>query len=91
MTLRDMKILTQLIKLRIENGLDLNSSICSDFQKKLKHNNYIFLRGIDFIYEFFNFESKFKNKFLSNSLKFIGKNKFLNKTLIQFADRGVLL
>ena len=91
MTLRDIKVLAQLIKLRKENGLDLNSSICSDFQKKLKHNNYIFLRGIDFIYEFFNFESKFKSKFLGNSLKFIGKNKFLNKTLIQFADRGVLL
>jgi len=91
MILRDIKVLIEIIKLRIENGLDLNSSIFFDFEKKIKHKNYFFIRGIDLIYEFFNFESKFKNKFLSNSLKIIGKNKFFNKTLKQYADQGVLL
>ena len=46
MTLRDIKVLRELIKLRIDNGLDLNSSICSDFQKKIKHKNYIFSLGL---------------------------------------------
>ena len=91
MTLRDIQELVSLIKLRIDNGLDLDNSICSDFQKKIKHKNYLFLKGIDFIYEIFNFESRLKSDFLSSSIKVLGKNKFFNKTLKEFADRGMTI
>ena len=91
MTLRDTQVLVRLIKLRIENGLELNSSVCTDFQKEIKHKNFIFSSGIDFIYEFFNFERKFKNKFLSNSIKLLGKNKLFNKTIKNFADTGMTI
>ena len=91
MTLRDTKVLTDLIKLRIDNGLDLNSSLCSDFQKEIKHKNYLFSSGVDFIYEFFNFERRFKNKLLSNSIKFLGKNKIFNRTVKKLADIGMTI
>ena len=91
MTLRDTKVLTELIKLRIDNGLDLNSSLCSDFQKEIKHKNYLFSSGVDFIYEFFNFERRFKNKLLSNSIKFLGKNKIFNRTVKKLADIGMTI
>ena len=42
MTIRDIKLLSSLIKLRIDNGLEIDSSICSDFEKKIRHRNYIF-------------------------------------------------
>ena len=89
MTLRDIQVLTELIKIRIGNGLDLNSSVCSDFQKEIKHKNYLFSSGVDFIYEFFNFERRFKNQLLSNSIKFLGKNKIFNRTIKKFADIGM--
>ena len=91
MTLRDIKVLTELIKLRIGNGLDLNSSVCSDFQKEIKHKNYLFSSGVDLIYEFFNFERRFKNKLLSNSIKFLGKNKIFNRTVKKLADIGMTI
>jgi 2-octaprenyl-6-methoxyphenol hydroxylase len=86
MTLRDIKVLTELIQQRISNGLDLNSSVCSDFQKEIKHKNYLFSSGVDFIYEFFN-----KNQLLSNSIKFLGKNKIFNRTIKKFADIGMTI
>ncbi len=91
MTLRDIKVLTKLIKRRIRNGLNLNSSVCYDFQKEIKHKNYLFSSGVDFIYEFFNFERRFKNKFLSNSIKLLGKSKIFNRTAKKLADIGMTI
>ncbi len=60
MTIRDIKILIEIIKNKIEFGLPLDSSINLEFEKKSKHKNFIFLYGIDFIHEFFNLERKQK-------------------------------
>ena len=91
MTLRDIKEILRLIDLKIENGLDIDISICSDFEKNMRHKNYLFLNGIDFIYEFFNFENKTKNNLLSKSIKFIGKNKMINQVFTKFADNGLVI
>ena len=91
MTIRDIKQLNKLIKFKKEHGLDLDTSICLDFEKKTKNQNFLFSHGIDFIYEFFNLESKFKNNSLSKSIKLLGKNKFLNKLFIKFADNGLTI
>ena len=63
MSLRDIKEILNLIKSRINNGLDLDNSVCADFEKKTRHKNYIFSQGIDFVYEFFKFETKIQNNF----------------------------
>ena len=91
MTIRDIKVLGKLIESKIENGLDLDNSICIDFEKKTKHVNYLFASGIDLIYEFFNLENKVKNKILSNSVRLIGKNKLINKTFKKYADNGIVI
>ena len=89
MTMRDINILCDLINFRINNGLELDRSICRDFEKKTKHRNYLFSSGIDFVYEFFNIESKINNNVLSKSIQTIGKNKFLIKSFEKIANNGL--
>ena len=91
MTIRDIKSLLKIIDYKLDNGLDLDSSVCSEFMSQNKHKNYLFSQGIDFIYEFFNFENKINNNFLSKSLQFFGNNKISNKFLTKFADEGILI
>ena len=89
MNIRDIKILLEIIQNKIDLGLQLNSSVNQEFQKNTKHRNFIFSNGIDFIYEFFNYESKIKNNFLVNSLKYIGSKNSINNMLKKIADTGL--
>ena len=90
MTLRDIKIFSEIIQKRLNLGLPLDLSVNDEFEKKSKHINYIFSNGIDFIYEYFNFERKTKSKILSKTVKFFGNNSNLNKKFIKIADNGFL-
>ena len=90
MTLRDIKIFSEIIQKKINLGLPLNESVNEEFEKKSKHINYIFSNGIDFIYELFNFERKTKSKILSKTIKFFGSNSNFNKKFIKIADNGFL-
>ena len=90
MTIRDIKVLLELIKFRIEYGLELDRSIFIDFEKKTKHKNYIFSNSIDFVYEFFSLERKIKNPFLKKSIKFVGENRYANNFFKKFADHGIV-
>ena len=89
MSLRDIKLLSDLIDEKINLGLDLDTSIFIEFQKKTQSKNFIFLSGIDWIYELFNLESKINFSLLNNSINFIGNNKIVNKFLKSFADSGI--
>ena len=89
MTIRDIKEIYKLINFKKEHGLDLDLSIAKDFEKNTKNKNFLFSNGIDLIYEFFNFESKFKNNKFSKSIQFLGKNKTMNKFFKNFADKGL--
>ena len=89
MSLRDINELIRLIRCKLELGLDLDKSICSDFEKNIKHKNFIFSNSIDLIYEFFNLDSKFKNNIIGKSVQFFGKNKFLNNSLQKLANQGL--
>ena len=91
MTIRDIKTLIDIIKERNELGLPLDSYLNSEFEKKIRHKNYIFSNGIDLIHELFNFERKFNNSILSKSVKFLGNNPSLNKMINQIADKGINL
>jgi 2-octaprenyl-6-methoxyphenol hydroxylase len=91
MTIRDIKVLVELINSRIDLGIQLDSSICSNFEKRTKSSNYLFSKSIDFIYEFFNFENITKNNLLSKSVKFLGKNKMINQVFTKFADNGFVI
>ena len=91
MTIRDIKVLVELIDARINLGIQLDSSICSNFEKKTKSSNYLFSKSIDFIYEFFNFESKTNTALMSKSVQLLGKNKSINRFLTKMADTGFVI
>ena len=90
MTIRDVSVLLRLIKFKSAHGLDLDHSICSAFEKETRHKNYLFSNGIDFVYEFFNLDSKIKGSVLVKSLQFLGKNNYINNFFTKSADRGIL-
>ena len=89
MSLRDIKILLDVIDKKIELGLALDQSVCIEFQKKTKPGNLVFSEGVDFIYEFFNSENKIKNNLIDSSIKYIGKNKYINDYFKKIADVGL--
>ncbi len=89
MTIRDMNILIKIIKQKINLGLPLDKSVNDQFEKKLKHKNYIFSNAIDLIHEFFNLERKHNNSYLSKSVSFLGKNPSINKIFTKIADEGI--
>ena len=89
MTIRDLKILTKIIEEKIELGMQLDSLIFDEFEKKTKDKNFVFSKAIDLIYESFNLDKKVQNKSFSKILKSIGKNKNLNNYFIKLADTGI--
>ena len=89
MSLRDIKLLSDLIDKKINLGLDLDSSLCQEFQNKLKSKNFVFLSGIDLIYELFNLESRTNFSLLNKSINLIGNNRVVNTFLKKFADTGI--
>ena len=91
MTLRDIKILSDLIDERIGLGLPLDSTILKDFESKTKHLNYIFSFGINFIHEFFKLDNKYGNNYSKKIIKYLGKNKIFTKYTSQFANQGIFL
>ena len=90
MTIRDIKILNNIIQNKIDLGLSLDSTLNKEFEKNQKHKNYLFSTGVDLIHEFFNLERKTKNDFLSKSIQKINKNPSINKILTKIADQGIL-
>ncbi len=91
MSIRDINLLNDLIEFKLNHGLELDKSICSDFEKKIKHKNFIFSSGIDFVYEFFNFESKLDNSILTKSIKILGSYKPVNQLFTKLADKGLTI
>ena len=59
MTIRDIKILSQIIEEKINLGLEIDNSVGVNFEKKTKHLNFIYGSGVDLIYKFFNLDDKF--------------------------------
>ncbi len=90
MTIRDIKILNDIIKNKIDLGLPLDSVLNNEFEKNQRHRNYLFSSGIDLIHEFFNLERKSKNDYLSKSIQYLNKNPSINKVFTTIADKGIL-
>ena len=89
MTIRDIKILTNIIKNKNDLGLPLDSSVSNEFEKISKYKNFIFANGIDLIHELFNIERKTRSNILSKSIQIIGKTPSLNKAFTKIADKGI--
>jgi 2-octaprenyl-6-methoxyphenol hydroxylase len=89
MTIRDIKDLSEIIQNKINLGLQLDIFTLEEFQNKTRNRNFIFSNGIDFIYEFFNFDKKIKDKNLIKILKYFGSNQKFSNTFIKYADNGL--
>jgi len=89
MTIRDIKALSKIIQNKMELGIQLDSIVLEEFERKTKNNNFIFSNAVDFIYEFFNFDKKNKSQNLSKLIKIIGKNNKLMNSIIKYADSGL--
>ena len=91
MTVRDIQILLEIIRNRLDVGLSIDSSVNYEFQKKIRHKNLIFSNGIDLIHDLFDMERKMKTNFLSKSIKTISNYPSINKIFTKIADRGALI
>ena len=89
MTIRDIKVLSEIIQNKLDLGLQLDTSILKEFQIKTKNKNFIFSNGIDFIYELFNFDKKNNGNNINKILQYFGANKNFMSSIIKFADKGL--
>jgi len=86
MTIKDIKILSNLIDERVNLGLEMNSELFDEFEKKTKSHNYIYANSVDFIYEFFKFDSKIKNLISDPIFKLFKKNNMLNSLATRLSN-----
>jgi len=91
MSLRDIKVLLNLIKDRNSYGLPIDFSVCRDFENKTKHLNYIFSSGNDFIYEYFNHDNHYLKIFSKKIFDYLNKNILFKKLAIKYADKGIMV
>ena len=89
MTIRDIKVLSEIIQNKVDLGMQLDTSILNEFEKATKNKNFLFSNSVDFIYEAFNFDKKIRSKSFNKILRIFGKNKNLSGYFIKLADRGL--
>jgi len=90
MTIRDIKVLSELIDKKIDLGLSLDQSILKEFENKTKHYNYLYANSINFIHEFFKLDNKLNNNFSNKMFYFLENNFYFKKYSIKFADNGLI-
>jgi len=91
MSLRDIKILLNLLKEKQNLGLQIDYSIFQEFENKTKHLNFLFASGNDFIYEFFNYNNYYLNFVSKKILNYFNNSKFFNNLAVKYADKGLII
>lgn len=89
MSIRDIKEFLKIIDYKIKLGLPIDQSVCVEFQNNVKSKNFVFSEGINFIYEYFNYESKIGGDLIDSTARLIGQNEILNRYFKNIADRGL--
>ena len=88
MTIRDIKIFSKIIESRLDLGLPLDTLVLEEFEKRVKHLNFSFSKGIDFIHEFFKVDNKLNNKVSNFFLKNLKKSSEFKNFSTKIANRG---
>ena len=89
MNIRDIKYLSKEIDRKISLGLLIDNTVLEEFQNRRKSNNTVFAGTIDFIYEFFQVESR-APKYLSKKLfNLLNNSKLLSRYSSIIADKGI--
>ena len=89
MTIRDLKLISKIIDIKLNCGQEIDKSTLIEFKNKSKHLNYIFGVGINLINEFFKLDSKFEGRLSDKIFYFLDKNEFLKRNSISIANKGI--
>ena len=88
MTIRDIKIMSNIVNDRISLGLPIDISVAEDFQSSTKHLNYLYGKAIDGIYEFFRVDSNINNLISKPVFSILNKNSIFKKYSNILSDKG---
>ena len=91
MTIRDIKVLLNLIRERKNLGLPIDCSICEAFENRTKHLNFLFVSGNDFIYEFFNYDNLYVKLFSKKIFNYLNNNSFFKNLALKYSDKGLVI
>tara|TARA_B100000795_G_scaffold213992_1_gene167680 strand:+ start:275 stop:1372 length:1098 start_codon:yes stop_codon:yes gene_type:complete len=89
MTIRDIRAISLIIQDKINLGLQIDSLVFKEFEQKTKNANFVFSNGVDFLFEFFNFNKKIENTIFDKILKYFGDRETIKDILIKYADNGL--
>ena len=89
MTIRDIKILSNLIQKKTSLGLPIDISVAQEFQQSTKHLNYLYGKAIDGIYEFFKLDCKLNNSISKPIFRILNKNQIFQKYSNLFSEKGL--
>ena len=91
MTIRDIKIISEIVNDRISLGLPIDISVAKDFQSSTKHLNYLYGKAIDGIYEFFRLDNNTNNYISKPVFRILNKNSLFKKYSNILSDKGLNL
>ena len=89
MTLRDLKLFSNIIDNKLSYGLEIDQSALLEFRDKTKHLNYIFGAGINFINDFFKLDNRLDGVLSDHFFTLFDKNDFLKRSSITVANKGL--
>tara|TARA_Y100000590_G_scaffold70042_1_gene76409 strand:- start:3995 stop:5167 length:1173 start_codon:yes stop_codon:yes gene_type:complete len=89
MTLRDLKTLENILKEKIDLGMDIGSpEILEEFSREIQPRNFLYSIGIDLTKKVFSFKNKTFKDFRDKTILNINKNNFIKNYFINIADKG---
>ena len=90
MILRDLATLEEILKSKINLGLDIGcSEILSEVSDKTKSRNFIYSLGIDFLKNYFSLKRESIKNFRNQTLILFNKNNFIKDAFFNLADKGL--
>ena len=90
MTIRDLEILEQILKSKIDLGLDLgDATALNEFSEKVKYKNFVFANSIDFTHYIFSKKNTFFKEIRNFTLDQINQQTKVKNFFLTVADRGL--
>ena len=89
MTLRDLKLLDEVLKKNINLGLDIGSNeILSEFSDKAKPGNFVFSMGTDLLKNSFSIKNQYFKIARNEVIKSLNNNSFAKDIFAKVANKG---
>jgi len=90
MIIRDLEILEQILKSKIDLGLDLgDTTALNEFSERVKYKNFVFANSIDLTHYIFSKKNTFFKKIRNFTLDQINQQTKVKNFFLTVADRGL--